>query len=82
MTLLKGSRYIGYGVGFTRDGVEVIEKMSEFLTEPIILASIALDTVYQVRVFHPAEKYNERRHHAIKRRTQISSLPGDRPSQR
>jgi len=60
-------------------GREVIEKMSEFLTKPIVLASIALDTVYQVRIFHPTEKYNERRHHAIKRRTQISSLPGDRP---
>ncbi len=63
-------------------GMEVIEKMSEFLTKPIVLANIALDTVYQVRIFHIAEKYNKRRHHAIKRRTQISSLPGDRPSQR
>jgi len=32
------------GVG----GREVIEKMSESLTKPIVLASIALDTVYQV----------------------------------
>jgi len=29
-------------------GREVIEKMSEFLTKPIVLASITLDTVCQV----------------------------------
>ncbi len=62
--------------------LSTIERMSEFLTKPIVLASIALDTIYQVRIFHPTEEYNERRHYAIKRRTQISSLPGDRPSQR
>lgn len=60
-------------------GREVIEKMSGFLTKPIVLASIALDTVYQVWIFNPTEKYKGRRHHAIKRRTQISSLSGDRP---